>query len=355
MSAVATALPLVLPTAVPLVATVLAYRRDRRTLRTAVLLLVTLLTFLGALFGRLMGEAVAVLPANAAGWIALGLAAAALLTVLVLAGYLAANGIGMLRREGRRPSTALSLVLGLAMIGYAAVPVLAVLADQEDVMLAFLLTVPPVAFFSVLFVAFLLYMPVYAFAVRHDHHQPGAVIVLGARVVGNAPTPLLRSRLEAGIAAWSRARTHGPCLFVTSGGQGTDEVAPEGRVMAEYAAAHGVDTADVVVEDRSTNTEQNLRLSQALLAERGASGRILVATSDFHALRAAMLMRRLGMAGDAIGGRTAQYYRPTATIREFAAVLRDRRRTVLVLGGLSALPLLAASGITLISWLSALG
>ncbi|MGO1315503.1 MAG: ElyC/SanA/YdcF family protein [Cellulomonadaceae bacterium] len=232
------------------------------------LLLVTLLTFLGALFGRLMGEAVAVLPANAAGWIALGLAAAALLTVLVLAGYLVANGIGMLRREGRRPSTALSLVLGLTMLGYTAVPVVAVLADQEDVMLAFLLTVPPVAFFSVLFVAFLLYMPVYAFAVRHDHHQPGAVIVLGARVVGNAPTPLLRSRLEAGIAAWSRARTHGPCLFVTSGGQGTDEVAPEGRVMAEYAAAHGVDAADVVVEDRSTSTEQNLRLSQALLAER---------------------------------------------------------------------------------------
>lgn len=327
-----------------------SFARDRRTLRTGVLLLGALLALAAYGFGRLLADAPVALGVDEAdAWILLGALAVVLLTVLLLAGYLIATGIQLVRRERRSPARSLSLLLGLCLLGYLAAPIGAIAADDAQLMVWFMLTVPPVGLLALLFAAYLLYVPIYATAVRRSHRHPDAVIVLGARVVGSEPTPLLRSRLDAGIRAWSRARAAGPCVLVTSGGQGPDEIAPEGRIMADYARRHGVDDTDLVVEDRSRTTEENLRLSRRLLAERGVDGPVLVATSDFHALRAAMLLRSLSIPGDAIGGRTAQYYRPTATIREFVAVLRDRRVPVLIALGLCATPLAVGLVVTALS------
>jgi vancomycin permeability regulator SanA len=46
----------------------------------------------------------------------------------------------------------------------------------------------------------------------------------------------------------------------------------------------------------------------------------VVVTSNFHVFRAAMIARRTGVNGQVTGARTAGYYWPTATIREFGAV-----------------------------------
>ena len=49
--------------------------------------------------------------------------------------------------------------------------------------------------------------------------------------------------------------------------------------------------------------------------------RCVIVTSGFHAFRAAIIARRLGINGQATGARTAGYYWPGAMLREFAAVL----------------------------------
>jgi uncharacterized SAM-binding protein YcdF (DUF218 family) len=69
-------------------------------------------------------------------------------------------------------------------------------------------------------------------------------------------------------------------------------------------------------------------------------GPIAAVTNNFHAFRAAMLMRRLGIAGYSIGAPTARYYWPTAVIREFVAVLRDHIWLNAIMLGLCCLPLL---------------
>jgi uncharacterized SAM-binding protein YcdF (DUF218 family) len=48
--------------------------------------------------------------------------------------------------------------------------------------------------------------------------------------------------------------------------------------------------------------------------------RCTIVTSDFHAFRAAMIARRLGIRGQVTGARVAGYYRPSGMLREFAAV-----------------------------------
>jgi uncharacterized SAM-binding protein YcdF (DUF218 family) len=46
----------------------------------------------------------------------------------------------------------------------------------------------------------------------------------------------------------------------------------------------------------------------------------VIVTSNFHVFRTAMIARRLGVRGEVTGARTAGYYWPSATLREFAAV-----------------------------------
>lgn len=100
-----------------------------------------------------------------------------------------------------------------------------------------------------------------------------------------------------------------------------------------------MDRSRLLTEDESTTTQENLRLSRRVLADAGIDGQIAVVTNDFHAFRAALLMRREGMPGYALGAPSARYYRPSATIREFVAVLRDHLVINVVMGGVAVLPL----------------
>ena len=47
----------------------------------------------------------------------------------------------------------------------------------------------------------------------------------------------------------------------------------------------------------------------------------LVVTNDFHAFRAGIISREVGVVADVIGATTARYYFPAAVLREFVGVL----------------------------------
>lgn len=124
----------------------------------------------------------------------------------------------------------------------------------------------------------------------------------------------------------------------------------------------------------SRNTLGNLRFSQAVIADHpvpAASGaavgtaadrtpggatliatrprlpwfgprlhaHVLVVTSDYDAMRAAMYARQVGLPAHAVGARTARYYWPGAVLREFVAVVNERRWQHLVLLAVVVLPL----------------
>jgi uncharacterized SAM-binding protein YcdF (DUF218 family) len=48
-----------------------------------------------------------------------------------------------------------------------------------------------------------------------------------------------------------------------------------------------------------------------------------VVTNNFHVLRAALIARRAAVNGQVIGSPTAAYFWPSATIREFVAILAE--------------------------------
>lgn len=236
--------------------------------------------------------------------------------------FLIANGVTMIRRESLRPSNLLSLLAGVAVFVVIGLDIAA--ERVGDVNLSLFATVATLVFgyVSFLLVSYVLYAFVYGLLARTGGADFVVVLGSGLRPDGGVP-PLLANRLERARRVWAAASRRGgefkPMLIV-SGGQGDDEQVPEASAMASYLIARGFPADRLLLEDQSRSTEENLLFSKAIMDELRPGARVMVVTSDFHAFRAALLARRLGIRGQVTGARVAGYYRPSAVLREFAAV-----------------------------------
>lgn len=103
--------------------------------------------------------------------------------------------------------------------------------------------------------------------------------------------------------------------------------------MADWLIAEGVPADHVVLEDRSRTTEENLTFSRTIMEEGKADYRCVVVTNNFHAFRAAMMARKVGVNGQVLGSPTAAYFWPSATIREFVAVFVEHKGVNLTVCG----------------------
>ncbi len=241
--------------------------------------------------------------------------------------YLVGNGVTMVRKEGVRPTTVLPLLAGLAILAVIALEVAADRVGSPRLSVITTVTVRLAGYLSFLCVSYVIYALIYSKlpVIRRADY----VVVLGAGLLNGGQVPrLLASRLERGRAVFEKLAARGadPVLIV-SGGKGGDEQVPEAAAMARYLTERGFPAGRLVLEDRSASTSENLLFSKAIMDRQrpgapGAPGaRCVIVTSGFHAFRAGIIARRLGINGQATGARTAGYYWPGAMLREFAAVL----------------------------------
>lgn len=129
----------------------------------------------------------------------------------------------------------------------------------------------------------------------YDHVQgdPQIMVILGCQVKPWGPSVLLQDRLDKAL---SYLEDHPDLTVVVSGGQGPDEHISEAQCMYDYLTAHGVDGEQILLEDQSHNTVQNLRYTVDLLAEAGydTTADMVVVSNGFHLTRARMLAQRAG-------------------------------------------------------------
>jgi uncharacterized SAM-binding protein YcdF (DUF218 family) len=118
------------------------------------------------------------------------------------------------------------------------------------------------------------------------------VIVLGAKVNGNKPTAALKGRLDQAITYYN---SNPSVKIVVTGGQGSDELYPESLVMKNYLLDNKVKASNILVEDKSSNTYENLYFAKRVIDKDSKDvtyQKIGVITNDFHILRAKMLCYR---------------------------------------------------------------
>ena len=130
-----------------------SFGRDRRLFKNGIFLVLTLMfAGLGVIFALESVNATA----------ARLLVVAIPLAIGVLAVFLVINGITMLRREGRRPATLLSLLAGLGIIGFVVFSVAVQKIGWEPLAAVRSVLIGVLTYISFLFVCFLAYAFVYS-------------------------------------------------------------------------------------------------------------------------------------------------------------------------------------------------
>ena len=211
------------------------------------------------------------------------------------------------------------LILGMVCIGYAAV-----FREVNEKVRAF---PSPLKWGlgAVMGLCFLVFLGTELMVIFSGAHtpSPGAdyVIVLGAQVRGTKPSYNLRKRLHA---ACKYLKENPETRVILSGGQGDDEEISEALSMAEYLTEQGIGEERMILEDASTNTEENLKFSKELIPDfEQKNPRVILATSRFHVFRSVRIARRQGFSQvEGLGAPIMWYTVPNLYIREAVAVLK---------------------------------
>lgn len=124
-----------------------------------------------------------------------------------------------------------------------------------------------------------------------DGDGGGTVIVLGCQIYGETPSVSLKGRLDA---AYAYLVAHGDCAVIVAGGQGEDEAVSEAYAMQKYLVEHGISAERIYLEDRSVNTDENIRFSGALIREKNLPQAMYIVTDTFHCYRAYLFAERYG-------------------------------------------------------------
>lgn len=173
--------------------------------------------------------------------------------------------------------------------------------------------------------------------------KPDYIVTRGTGLIRERVPPLLAGRIDGALDLYRRERAAGRRpLLVMSGGKGSDELVAEAVAMARYALDRGIPAEDLLLEDQSATTEQNLRLTtDVVLADPrlGPGARGVAVTSNYHAMRAALLASEIGVPVQVVGTRTADYFWPSAMLREFVAVMKGFWRMQVLVFCLVTLPL----------------
>lgn len=172
----------------------------------------------------------------------------------------------------------------------------------------------------ILFLGWLTFVGVKINTVKYQEPPANtAVMVLGARVFSEGPSASLKSRLDAAYDYLVK-NPEAPCIV--TGGQGSDEPTTEAYVEKEYLVNKGIDSGRIVMEEKSTTTEENLRYSLQFFEDNNLEKSIAVVTQGFHQFRSTELAKQMGYQVYSIKAYTDPMMFPDFFGRELVAVTK---------------------------------
>ena len=154
-------------------------------------------------------------------------------------------------------------------------------------------------------------------AVNSPPPENSTVIILGCKVKGERPSLMLSKRINA---AYEYLSENPDTMCIVSGGQGSDEIMSEAECMKRELVKKGIAEERIIMEDKSTSTDENLRFSLEKMQENGLGGSVTIVTSEFHQLRAKMIASEYFPESYAVSAPTAWYLLPTYWVREWFGI-----------------------------------
>ncbi len=247
-----------------------------------------------------------------------------------LAVMLCISNLELIKREGFRPVNALGIFIAFLMVVGFVFGIIVSNLFLIGPYGAFLGTAISNTYFGIysFFVCLLFSVFIIFFIItrREPAHDKEFIVILGCGIRKDGTLyPLIRGRVDRAIEF---ARAQGeetglvPC-FIPSGGQGPDEIMPEGQAMANYLMEQGIPEERILAETRSSNTIENMRFSREIARAHGDDSKTVFSTTNYHVFRSGILAGKIGWEPDGMGSSTKWYFWPNALIREVIGLVVD--------------------------------
>ena len=255
--------------------------------------------------------------------------------MLVICVAVSYSNIWLIVREGFRVQNMLGIILGVVWgtgeafvlrnigffhyyYGYIS------LLDTVRQCVAYLISLMSCLLFSTIACAYL--------STRHKPpYDRDYIVILGCCIRKDGSlTPILKGRVDAAIRfeREQSAATGKQAVFVTSGGQGADEVISESEAMKRYLIDQGYPEERIIKEDKSVNTDRNIAFSTEKIKENAGTldgVKAGVATTNYHIFRSYVLSHKHGLEAEGISAKTKWYFYPNAFLREFVGLLNNQK------------------------------
>ncbi|MBO5388482.1 MAG: YdcF family protein [Lachnospiraceae bacterium] len=140
------------------------------------------------------------------------------------------------------------------------------------------------------------------YSTKDEKCKADVAIVLGAAAYEGEVSPVYRERINHGITLYKEGFVE---KIIVTGGIGEGNVKSDAYYAKEYAISMGVLAEDVLTEDTSTITEENLENAKLIMEQKGYETAIIV-SDPLHMKRAMLLAKDAGIEG---------YSSPTPTTR----------------------------------------
>lgn len=118
-----------------------------------------------------------------------------------------------------------------------------------------------------------------------------AIIILGHGQKKREVSEVLRNRLNKAFEVFQE---NGGAKMILSGGRVYSKEFSEAEIMEEFLEKKGVMKEDIILDDKSKSTFENLTNLKKIVEERGFR-KIALITSDYHLKRVKMIAKNIGL------------------------------------------------------------
>ena len=247
----------------------------------------------------------------------------------ILTIFMTISNIKLLKEEGTKWTNMLGIILGgfLCLITLISSLIFVVLSYDKYLSI--------IGYILMMFVAYLecIFIGTYVLGIKSAKHIPkfdkDAILILGCRVKKDGTlTNILRERVDRALefAKMQKDNTGKDIVFVPSGGKGDDEIISEAQAMKNYLLNQGIREENILIEDKSKNTFQNIKFSNEIVKKFFKNVKLAFSTTNYHVFRAGVIATKQKIDIEGIGAKTKTYYWINAFIREFVATLISEKK-----------------------------
>jgi len=125
------------------------------------------------------------------------------------------------------------------------------------------------------------------------------IVILGAGIWGDKPSPMLQDRLEEGIKLYNEGIAPKIIMSGDHGREGYDEV----NIMKEYAVNKGIPSEDIFMDHAGFSTYESIYRAKEIFD----ADNIVIVTQEYHLYRALYIADKLDINAYGINSDPRQY------------------------------------------------